>query len=571
MNRIVNKRTGILVIAAVAVGLLFGFKRGDDRTFQVAKNLDIFNAIVKELDLFYVDTLDANKTIREGIDNMLYALDPYTVYYPEDNKGELEQMIKGSFGGIGSIIMYNPKLKKSVISEPFENTPAANAGLKAGDLLVEIDGVDLTGKNNQEVSEMLRGQVGTKLKVKIDRPDLNGGYQPMTFDLVRQTIQTQAIPYAAVLQDSIGYINLSTFSGNPSKEFKKAFLDLKKQGISSLVIDLRDNGGGLLDEAVEIANFFVPRGKTIVTTKGKIKQASSTYKTLREPLDLEIPIAVLVNNSTASSSEILSGALQDLDRAVVVGNRTFGKGLVQVPRSLPYGGTLKLTTSKYYIPSGRCVQAIDYGHRNEDGSVARIPDSLTTVFHTAAGREVRDGGGITPDIEVKQERLPNILFYLIRDNLMFDYATDYCLKHPTIASAETFELTDADYNEFKKKVKSADFKYDQQSEKLLKTLKEAAEFEGYLTDSSEEFALLEKKLSHDLDRDLDFFSKEIKQALALEIVKRYYFQRGTIIEQLKGDKGLNEAIEVLTSPQAYKAKLTAAPKAHKEESKKSKN
>ena len=306
-------------------------------------------------------------------------------------------------------------------------------------------------------------------------------------------------------------------------------------------------------------NYFVPRGKTIVTTKGKIKQASNTYKTLREPLDTEIPIAVLVNGSTASSSEILSGALQDLDRAVVVGNRTFGKGLVQVPRSLPYGGTLKLTTSKYYIPSGRCVQAIDYGHRNEDGSVARIPDSLTTVFHTAAGREVRDGGGITPDIEVKQERLPNILFYLVRDNLMFDYATDFCLKNPTIAPAEDFVLSDEDYADFKKKVIAADFKYDQQSEKLLKTLKEAAEFEGYLSEASDEFALLEKKLSHDLDRDLDYFSKDIKQTISAEIIKRYYFQRGAIIEQLKDDKGLNQAIEIVTSPEAYRAKLSATP------------
>ena len=557
MNKIFNKRTGVWLIAVLAVGAFFSFKRGDDKTFQVAKNLDIFNAIVKELDMFYVDTIDANKTIREGIDNMLYALDPYTVYYPEDNKSELEQMIKGSFGGIGSIIMYNPKLKRSIISELFEGTPAAKAGLKAGDVIIAIDGKDLTGKNNQEVSEMLRGQVGTQVKVKIDRPQLEGGYQPLEFDLVRQSIQTQAIPYADVLQDGVGYINLSTFSGNPSKEFKKAFQDLKKQGITSLVIDLRDNGGGLLDEAVEIVNYFVPRGKTIVTTKGKIKQASNTYKTLREPLDTEIPVAVLVNGSTASSSEILSGALQDLDRAVIVGNRTFGKGLVQVPRSLPYGGTLKLTTSKYYIPSGRCVQAIDYGHRNEDGTVARIPDSLTTVFHTAGGREVRDGGGVMPDIEVKQERLPNILFYLIRDNLMFDYATEFCLKNPTIPSAKDFVLSDADYADFKKKVIATDFKYDQQSEKLLKTLKEAAEFEGYLSEASEEFALLEKKLSHDLDRDLDYFSKDIKREISFEIVKRYYFQRGAIIEQLKNDKGLNEAIEILASPEIYRAKLTA--------------
>ena len=331
---------------------------------------------------------------------------------------------------------------------------------------------------------------------------------------------------------------------------------MKKQGATSLVIDLRNNGGGLLDQAVEIVNFFVPRGKTIVTTKGKIKQASNTYKTLREPLDTDIPIAVLVNSGTASSSEILSGSLQDLDRAVIVGNRTYGKGLVQVPRSLPYGGNLKITTSKYYIPSGRCVQAIDYAHRNEDGSVARIPDSLTTVFHTAAGREVRDGGGVSPDVEVKQERLPNILYYLVRDNLIFDYATDFCLKHPVIASAEKFELTDADYTDFKNKVKGADFKYDQQSEKILKTLKEAAEFEGYMKEASAEFKALENKLTHNLDRDLDYFSKDIKEMISEEIIKRYYYQRGAIIQQLKGDNELDEAVKILTNPERYQQILS---------------
>jgi carboxyl-terminal processing protease len=315
--------------------------------------------------------------------------------------------------------------------------------------------------------------------------------------------------------------------------------------------------GGLLDEAVEIANYFLPRGKVIVTTKGKIKQASNTYKTLREPLDLEIPLAVLVNGGTASSSEILAGSLQDLDRAVIIGNRTFGKGLVQTTRPLPYGGTMKLTTSKYYIPSGRCVQAIDYKHRNEDGSVGRIPDSLTTVFHTAAGREVRDGGGVTPDIAVKQEKLPNILFYLVNDNLIFNYATDYCLKHPTIPSAEKFEITDADYADFKAMVKKADFKYDQQTEKMLKNLKEMAEFEGYLTDASKEFEALEKKLSHNLDRDLDHFSKDIKSMIAVEIIKRYYFQRGSIIQQLKDDDDLKEAVKILTAPEKYKEMLTA--------------
>ena len=556
MKKLLNGRIAVIIIVVLAAGAFFSFRSGDDRSFQIAKNLDIFNAIVKELDMFYVDTIDPNKTIREGIDNMLYSLDPYTEYYPEEDQSELEQMVKGSFGGIGSLITYDMKLKRSVIAEPFEGTPAAKAGLKAGDILMEIDGQDLAGKNNAEVSQMLRGQVGTSFKLKVERPNVEGGRTSMEFTIVRESIQTPAIPYTDILDNHVGYINLSTFSGNPSKDFKKAFLDLKKKGATSLVIDLRNNGGGLLDEAVEIANYFLPRGKVIVTTKGKIRQASNTYKTLREPLDLDIPIVVLVNSGTASASEILSGSLQDLDRAVIVGNRTFGKGLVQVPRSLPYGGTMKVTTSKYYIPSGRCVQAIDYKHRNEDGSVGTIPDSLTTIFHTAAGREVRDGGGVMPDVIVKQEKLPNILFYLVRDNLIFDYATQYCLKHSVIAVPEQFEVTDVDYNEFKEMVKKADFKYDQQSEKILKTLKEAAEFEGYMKDASEEFKALEKKLNHDLDRDLDYFSDDIKKMIASEIIKRYYYQRGNIIQQLKDDDGLKEALKILGDSVKYKEILS---------------
>ncbi|WP_321334366.1 S41 family peptidase [uncultured Bacteroides sp.] len=558
MKRFLNRRTILLLIVVLAVGVFFGFRSSDNRNFQLAKNMEIFNAIVKELDMFYVDTIDPNKTVREGIDDMLMSLDPYTNYFPEEDQSELEQMINGSYGGIGSVITYDQKRKRSLIAEPYEGMPAAQAGLKVGDVLMEIDGKDLAGKNSTEVSEMLKGQAGTSFALTVERP---GVKKPLLFNIVRKSIQLPTVPYYGLASNKVGYINLSSFSGNPSKEFKQAFLDLKKnKGISSLVIDLRGNGGGLLDEAVEIANFFVPRGKTIVVTKGKIKQASNTYKTLREPLDTEIPIVVLVNSGTASSSEILAGSLQDLDRAVIIGNRTFGKGLVQVPRSLPYGGTLKVTTSKYYIPSGRCVQAIDYKHRNEDGSVARMPDSLTTVFHTADGREVRDGGGITPDIEMEQKKLPNILFYLMNDNLIFNYATSYCLKHPTIASPDKFTLTDNDYADFKTMVGTSDFKYDQQSEKVFKALKEAAEFEGYMDGASAEFKALEKKLTHNLDRDLDYFSKDIKNMISVEIVKRYYYQKGSIIQQLKDDDDLQQAIKVLNNPAKYKEILTPSKK-----------
>ncbi|MDD4054416.1 MAG: S41 family peptidase [Bacteroides sp.] len=564
MKQFWNKYTKWILSISVVVLIFFfvGFQKGDKRNFELAKNMEIFNAIVKELDLFYVDTLDANVTLRRGIDAMLYSLDPYTVYYPEEDQSELEQMVKGSYGGIGSVISYNMDRQLSMIAEPYEGTPAAKAGLKAGDILLKIDTVDLKGKNNQEVSELLRGQIGTEFNLTVERPGVN---KPMDFKIVRQSIQLPTVPYYGIVDKGVGYINLNSFSGNPSKEFKKAFLDLKSNyNIESLVIDVRSNGGGLLDEAIEIVNFFVPRGKTIVTTKGKIKQASSVYKTLREPIDTDIPIAVLVNSSTASSAEILAGALQDLDRAVIIGDRTFGKGLVQVPRSLPYGGNLKVTTSKYYIPSGRCVQAIDYSHRSLDGSAGRVPDSLTTVFYTEIGREVRDGGGVTPDITSKTEKLPNILYYLVSENKLFDFATDYCLRHLSIPAVESFVLSDDEYSLFKKQVIDSDFKYDQQSEKVLANLREIAEFEGYLEGASDAFDALEKKLVHNLEHDLDYFSNDIKKVLSIEIVKRYYYQKGAIQQQLKDDEDMRAALDVLSDPERYKQILSVVDQKEEE-------
>lgn len=542
-----NSIKKIVIIAAVLVGALviYSFRPSKNHNFEMAKNIDIFNAVVKELDMFYVDTIDANATIKRAIDVMLASLDPYTSYYPAEDQSELEQMIKGSYGGIGSLITYDPKKKCSMIAEPYEGMPAAEVGLKVGDVLLQIDTVSLKDKNNQQVSEMLRGEVGTSFTLKVQRP---GVKKPMEFTIVRKSVQLPTIPYYGMLKDSVGYIELVSFSGTPAADFKRAFLDLKSQGATSLVIDVRNNGGGLLDEAVDIINYFVPKGKTIVTTKGKIKQASSTYKTKNQPLDTEIPIVVLVSGSTASAAEILAGSLQDLDRAVVLGTKTFGKGLVQIPRALPYGANMKLTSAKYYIPSGRCVQAIDYSHRGPDGKLERTPDSLLTIFYTSIGREVKDGIGVIPDIEVTPEKLPNILFYLVNENMTFDYATEYVLKHKTIPPAQEFALTDADYTEFKEFVKGKDFKYDQQSEKVLKSLREIAEFEGYLEDAQTEFTALEQKLSHNLEKDLTYFEKDIKQMLAIEIIKRYYYQRGTTIERLKQDEDVDIALKLLRTP-----------------------
>ncbi|WP_455664487.1 S41 family peptidase [Phocaeicola sp.] len=560
-----NSKKILLVIGvALAGGALFSFTKGDDRNFQIAKNLDVFNAVFKELDMFYVDTIDPEKVIKYGIDAMLVQTDPYTEYYPEDDN-TLKDMTTGKFGGIGSVIRYYTPRKRVAIIEPTEGSPAAEIGLKAGDVIMEVNGKDMVqgsrtpNELSDYVKENLRGEPGTTCILKVDRPTSDSTYVPMEFKITRATIHTNPVPYYGMVKDNVGYIAISTFAiENCSKDIKKALIELKQQGAKSIVLDLRGNGGGLLGEAVNVVNFFVPKGKEIVVTKGKTKQAASTYKTMNEPIDLDIPLAVLVDGATASASEIVSGSLQDLDRAVVVGTRTYGKGLVQVLRELPYNSSMKVTTSKYYIPSGRCIQAIDYAKRNADGSVARTPDSLTNVFHTAAGREVRDGGGIRPDIEVKAEKFPNIMFYLLNDDMIFDYATQYCIKHPQIGEVKDFVITDADYAEFKQMLKKRKFTYDRQSEKSLKNLKEIAEFEGYMEGAKDEFAALEKKLTHNLDHELNRFSKEIKDAIAQEVVQRYYFQRGTVLQRLKDDPDLNKAIETLNNKVEYDKVLAVA-------------
>ena len=553
---------GVLLVGSV----FFGFNKEDDRNFQIIKSLDVFNSVFKELDMFYVDSIDPKEVVEYGIRAMLAKTDPYTEYYPEEDN-TLKEMTSGKFGGIGSVIRYYTPRKRVAIIEPSEGNPAAEAGLKAGDIIMEINGKDMAQGDRipndltSYVSDNLRGDPGTLCIIKVERPTSDSTYVPMEFKVTRGTIRTNPVPYFGMLNDSIGYIYISTFSVEGcSKEVKRVLVELKQQGATSLVIDLRGNRGGLLSEAVNVVNFFVPKGKEIVKTKGKFKQMDHAYRTMNEPIDLEIPLAVLVDGGTASAAEILSGSLQDLDRAVIIGNRTYGKGLVQTLRDLPYNSSMKITTAKYYIPSGRCVQAIDYSRRNSDGSIARTPDSLTNVFHTAAGREVRDGGGIRPDIEVKMDKTPNILFYLVNDDQIFDYATQYVLQHPTIAEVKDFQLTDADYSDFKALLKKRNFSYDRQSEAMLKKLKEMAEFEGYMENASEEFAALEKKLQHNLDLELDRFAKDIKPLIAEEIVKRYYFEKGAVQETLKDDADLKKALEMLQQPEEYKKVLTVAAK-----------
>ena len=553
---------GILLVGSV----FFGFNKEDDRNFQIVKSLDVFNSVFKELDMFYVDSIDPKEVVEYGIRAMLAKTDPYTEYYPEEDN-TLKEMTTGKFGGIGSVIRYYTPRKRVAIIEPSEGHPAAEAGLKAGDIIMEINGKDMAQGDRipndltSYVSDNLRGDPGTLCIIKVERPTSDSTYVPMEFKVTRGTIRTNPVPYYGMLNDSIGYIFISTFSVEGcSKEVKRALIELKQQGASSLVIDLRGNTGGLLSEAVNVVNFFVPKGKEIVKTKGKFKQMDHAYRTMNEPIDLEIPLAVLVDGGTASAAEILSGSLQDLDRAVIIGNRTYGKGLVQTLRDLPYNSSMKITTAKYYIPSGRCVQAIDYSRRNSDGSIARTPDSLTNVFHTAAGREVRDGGGIRPDIEVKMDKTPNILFYLVNDDQIFDYATQYVIQHPTIPEVKDFQLTDADYADFKAMLKRRNFTYDRQSEEVLKKLKEFAEFEGYMENAKDEFAALEKKLQHNLDLELDRFAKDIKPLIAEEIVKRYYFEKGAVQETLKDDADLKKALETLQQPEEYKKVLTVAAK-----------
>lgn len=528
--------------------------------FVVAKNMDVFTSIYKNLDMMYVDTLDADEVIGNGINAMLRSLDPYTEYYPESEVKELKNMLTGKYAGIGSVVRYNYQLGYTVISEPYEGMPAQEAGLKKGDIILCINDSTMKGKEVSYVSDRLRGEPGTSFILKVKRPSTG---KVMKVKLTRRTIQMPFLPYYGLLDGGIGYINFNSFTDQCAKDVRRAFIDLKKQGAKKLVFDLRNNGGGSVSEAVSIVNMFLPKDKVVLTMKGKLQRANNEYKTMVEPIDTLMPIVVLVSGNTASAAEILSGSLQDYDRAIILGTRTYGKGLVQATMDLPYNGQMKLTTSKYYIPSGRCVQALNYKHA-KGGYVEHVPDSLTKVFYTAGGREVRDGGGVKPDVEVKPDSLPNIAYYLAgaRDSneLMLNYEVDYIAKHPTIAPAKDFALTDADYEEFKARVLKADFKYDRETEKYLKDLMKLARFEGYYDDAKPEFDALAKKLSHNVAKDLDYNKQYIKRLLENDIVAAYYYQGGAIRNSLRYDKQVKEAVRLLNTPEEYKKLLRPSEK-----------
>ena len=531
-----------------------------DHDFKTAKNMDIFNSIYKNLDLMYVDTLDAEEVVGNGIKAMLGSLDPYTTYYPEEKVNELKNMLTGKYAGVGAVVRYNFQLLRVCISEPYENMPAAEVGLKKGDIILSIDNEDMTNKDVAYVSDHLRGDPGTSFIIKVKRPSTG---KTLKMKITRRTIQMPFLPYYGMLEGGFGYINFNSFTDNCAKDVRRAFIDLKKQGAKGLVFDLRNNGGGSVSEAVSIINMFLPKGKTVLKMQGKLQRSNKEYKTSVEPVDSVMPMVVLVNGNSASASEIMSGSLQDYDRAIILGTRTYGKGLVQTTMDLPYNGQMKLTTAKYYIPSGRCVQALNYKH-SKGGYVEHVPDSLTKVFYTANGREVRDGGGVKPDVEVKPDSLPNIAFYLAgaRDSneVMLNYEVDYIAKHPTIAPAKDFALTDADYDEFKARVLKADFKYDRETEKYLKDLEKLAKFEGYYDDAKPEFEALKKKLSHNVAKDLDYNKEYIKQLLENEIVAAYYFQAGAIQNSLRYDKQIKEAVKLLNSPEEYSKILRPAKK-----------
>lgn len=547
-----KKINTLIITALIAVigGLALLAAKTENHNSQVSRQFDIFHSLFRELDLFYVDSVDTEETFRNAIDGLLADYDPYTEYIPADELEDFKYLTTGEYAGIGAII--SRRGNRIFITEPYEGLPAQKTGLLFGDEILEIDGEPMEGKEVSYASDRLKGQPNTKVKLLIGR---EGEKKPLTFEITRQHILIDQVRYAGMVGPATGYIYLSGFTDKAYQEVREAALRLQGEGATSLVLDLRGNGGGLLTEAVNICNLFVDKGEMIVCTKGKVQKWDRYYKTMREPLFPDMPLAILTDNGSASSSEIVAGALQDLDRAVIVGTRTYGKGLVQTTRELPYDGILKVTTAKYYIPSGRCIQAIDYSNRNADGSVGRIPDSLTTTFKTRHERIVRDGGGIMPDLEIKTEEMSNLSYQLSVQSYLSDYADRYFRRHSKIAPASEFTLSDQDYEDFKQFVIDKDIKYDIYSLREMQTLKRYLEYEGYMDSVRVEFQAIENKLGRNLSHDLDFFRPEIARMLESEIALRYYYQKGQMQSALRKDECLKEALSILSDESLYKSLL----------------
>lgn len=522
-------------------------QKKENHNSAITRNLEIFNEIYRILDTYYVDTLSADTVMEWGIKAMLNRVDPYTDYYPQDDD-ELMEMAQGKYAGIGAVIRYSKTLERVVISEPYVGTPSMKAGLLPGDIIMSIGDTDVKGMLTDKVSNMLRGEAGTTFRLTVQRP---GEKKTRTFTITRETISIPHVPYYGIIEKNIGYIMLTGFNDGDALQMRAALMDLKQQGAKGLVLDLRANPGGSLEESVDIANLFLPKGKKIVYTKGKMNSMNHEYFTRTEPVDTIIPLAVLVDGSSASAAEILSGSLQDLDRAVIIGTRTYGKGLVQNIRDLPYGGNMKLTTGRYYIPSGRCVQARDYRHLNEDGSARTLPDSLTSLFHTQNGREVRDGGGINPDIIITPDTLPTMVYDLAPSDVLFDFCTLYVSTHPSFGRPGEASLTDEEYEQFVTYAKEHNFTYNHRSDEVMTLLKEVAEREDYMDLIQAEYDALKAKLTTDLTTDMHRLRKHIEPYLLDELVTRYYHREGAMRQQLVGDKCMEKALEVLSDPEAY--------------------
>lgn len=552
-----SKKIAVLVLAVLIIfGLAF---KPLENYFEISKNIDIFVTLFREVNIYYVDEAKPGEMMKTGIDAMLEGLDPYTNYISETDIEDYRMMTTGEYGGIGAIVKQIDG--RCVISEPYEGFTAQKAGIKAGDIIVEVDGKTVTTITSDELSKMLKGQAGTVIKLKVER---KGETTPIVFNIKREEIKVKNVPYFGMLNNEVGYIKLAGFTEDAAKEVKDAFLKLKNENkCKRLVLDLRANPGGLLREAIDIVNLFVDKGQDIVFTKGKVRDWDKVYKSVNNPIDVTIPIVVLVNKGSASASEIVSGSLQDLDRAVVIGQRTYGKGLVQQTRPLTYGAQVKITVAKYYVPSGRCIQALDYSHRTEDGSVEKVPDSLITAFKTKNGRIVYDGAGINPDIETETAPLGVVVYTLLNKNFIFDYATSYAAQHKSIALAKDFKLTDGEYTSFIKYMNDKNYDYSTKSEKDFFAFKESATEEKYYEEIKPAFEILKQKLDERKKDDLLKQIDNIKPFLEEEIVSRYYYQSGRLEANIKYDKEITEAVKIITDSIRIKAVLSTIEKTKK--------